>query len=110
GGRWAVRLFIGSRKQRSVFLVPGAAAMAAVFDLDLETEENTEENEPDDDSEIVGFCDLSDSSCTEYDLADSRMCPGQETLSPQCFHILRVLGRGSYGKVTTPILMPVLYL
>ncbi|XP_077107263.1 ribosomal protein S6 kinase beta-2 [Ranitomeya variabilis] len=74
--------------------------MAAVFDLDLESEENSEENEPDDDSEITGSCEASDLSCTtEYDLADSRMCPGQETLSPQCFHILRVLGRGSYGKV-----------
>ncbi|XP_075698356.1 ribosomal protein S6 kinase beta-2 [Rhinoderma darwinii] len=73
--------------------------MAAVFDLDLETEEESEENEPDDDYEVTGLCDVSDSSCTEYDLADSRMCPGQETLSPQCFHILRVLGRGSYGKV-----------
>ncbi|XP_069835689.1 ribosomal protein S6 kinase beta-2 [Dendropsophus ebraccatus] len=73
--------------------------MAAVFDLDLETEEKSDENEPDEDSEVAGFSDVSDSSCTEYDLADSRMCPGQETLSPQCFHILRVLGRGSYGKV-----------
>ncbi|XP_072280615.1 ribosomal protein S6 kinase beta-1-like [Pyxicephalus adspersus] len=73
--------------------------MAGVFDLDLETEERNEEDELDDDAEGFGYCDVSGSPCTEYDLSDSRMCPGQETLSPQCFHILRVLGRGSYGKV-----------
>ncbi|XP_018423193.1 PREDICTED: ribosomal protein S6 kinase beta-2-like [Nanorana parkeri] len=73
--------------------------MAGVFDLDLETEERNEENEPDDDTETIGYCDVPSSPCTEYDLSDSRMCPGQETLSPQCFHILRVLGSGSFGKV-----------
>ncbi|XP_075073348.1 ribosomal protein S6 kinase beta-2 isoform X2 [Mixophyes fleayi] len=72
--------------------------MAAVFDLDLETEEKSEENDQDDDSELIGYCDVSSSPCTEYDLSDSSICPGQETLSPQCFHILRVLGHGSYGK------------
>ncbi|KAM9325480.1 ribosomal protein S6 kinase beta-2 [Gastrophryne carolinensis] len=73
--------------------------MAAVFDLDLGTDEPSEDNEPEDDSEAVGFCDVLGSPCTEYDLSDSKMHPGQETLSPQCFHILRVLGSGSYGKV-----------
>ncbi|CAI9566449.1 unnamed protein product, partial [Staurois parvus] len=84
---------------RSPFCSGPAAAMAAVFDLDLETEERDEENELDDDTEGIGNCDVPGSPCTEYDLSDSRICPGQETLSPQCFHILRVLGHGSYGKV-----------
>ncbi|XP_040176768.1 ribosomal protein S6 kinase beta-2 isoform X2 [Rana temporaria] len=83
---------------RSPFCSGPATTMAGVFDLDLESEERSEENE-DDDTEGVGYCDVPVSPCTEYDLSDSRMCPGQETLSPQCFHILRVLGSGSYGKV-----------
>ncbi|KAM8924162.1 ribosomal protein S6 kinase beta-2 [Pelodytes ibericus] len=73
--------------------------MAAVFDLDLDSEDGVEEDESDDESDHLGLHEKPDVPCTEYDLSDSNICPGQETLSPPCFQILRVLGKGNYGKV-----------
>ncbi|KAM4636122.1 ribosomal protein S6 kinase beta-2 [Discoglossus pictus] len=73
--------------------------MAGVFDLDLDSEEKSGEDEPEEDLDQIGHCEKSNATCTEYDLSDSSICPGQETLSPQSFQMLRVLGKGSYGKV-----------
>ncbi|XP_053306296.1 ribosomal protein S6 kinase beta-2 [Spea bombifrons] len=70
--------------------------MAAVFDLDLD---GAEESESDDEQDILQSTQQSHSPCTEYDISDSSICLGHETLSPECFQILRVLGKGSYGKV-----------
>uniref|UniRef100_A0A8C9A4J0 Ribosomal protein S6 kinase beta-2 n=1 Tax=Prolemur simus TaxID=1328070 RepID=A0A8C9A4J0_PROSS len=82
--------------------------MAAVFDLDLETEEGSEgEGEPE-------FRDLGSAgvlpsltSCVhrpvghyeEVELTETSVNLGPERIGPHCFELLRVLGKGGYGKV-----------
>ncbi|KAB1251532.1 Ribosomal protein S6 kinase beta-2 [Camelus dromedarius] len=81
--------------------------MAAVFDLDLETEEGSEgEGEPELSSADV--CPLAELRAAglepvghyeEVELTETSVNPGPERIGPHCFELLRVLGKGGYGKV-----------
>ncbi|XP_045871551.1 ribosomal protein S6 kinase beta-2 isoform X2 [Meles meles] len=79
--------------------------MAAVFDLDLETEEGSE-GEPE--SSPSDVCPLAESRaaglepvgrCEEVELTETSVNLGPERIGPHCFELLRVLGKGGYGKV-----------
>ncbi|KAK1335618.1 hypothetical protein QTO34_003410 [Cnephaeus nilssonii] len=81
--------------------------MAAVFDLDLETEEGSEgEGEPE--FSPADACPLADLRAAglepvghyeEVELTETSVNPGPERIGPHCFELLRVLGKGGYGKV-----------
>uniref|UniRef100_A0A452E0D6 Ribosomal protein S6 kinase beta-2 n=1 Tax=Capra hircus TaxID=9925 RepID=A0A452E0D6_CAPHI len=82
--------------------------MAAVFDLDLETEEGSEgEGEPELSPAVSGptLPPLTSCACRpvghyeEVELTESSVNPGPERIGPHCFELLRVLGKGNYGKV-----------
>ncbi|KAG8522704.1 Ribosomal protein S6 kinase beta-2 [Galemys pyrenaicus] len=81
--------------------------MAAVFDLDLETEEGSEgEGEPD--FSPADACPLAELRAAgleagghyeEVELTEDSVNLGPERIGPHCFELLRVLGKGGYGKV-----------
>ncbi|XP_048663687.1 ribosomal protein S6 kinase beta-2 isoform X2 [Marmota marmota marmota] len=81
--------------------------MAAVFDLDLETEEGSEgEGEPE--FSPADVCPLTESRAAglepvghyeEVELTETSVNLGPERIGPHCFELLRVLGKGGYGKV-----------
>nr|XP_014969064.2 ribosomal protein S6 kinase beta-2 isoform X3 [Macaca mulatta] len=87
----------------------GGASMAAVFDLDLETEEGSEgegEGEPElSSADVCPFAELRAAGLEpvghyeEVELTETsvNLCP--ERIGPHCFELLRVLGKGGYGKV-----------
>ncbi|XP_030667191.1 ribosomal protein S6 kinase beta-2 isoform X2 [Nomascus leucogenys] len=81
--------------------------MAAVFDLDLETEEGSEgEGEPE--LSPADVCPLAELRAAglepvghyeEVELTETNVNLGPERIGPHCFELLRVLGKGGYGKV-----------
>ncbi|KAL0629765.1 Ribosomal protein S6 kinase beta-2 [Plecturocebus cupreus] len=81
--------------------------MAAVFDLDLETEEGSDcEGEPE--LSPADVCPLAELRAAglepvghyeEVELTESSVNLGPERIGPHCFELLRVLGKGGYGKV-----------
>uniref|UniRef100_A0A8D2ZSC0 Ribosomal protein S6 kinase n=1 Tax=Scophthalmus maximus TaxID=52904 RepID=A0A8D2ZSC0_SCOMX len=87
--------------------IPGeGAAMAGVFDIDLD---QPEENVSDDEIEEVQlarfeilFNPLSRSNmddCEKIEISEDNVNQGTENIRPECFELLRVLGKGGYGKV-----------
>eukprot|EP00076_Gallus_gallus_P041434 XP_025006972.1 ribosomal protein S6 kinase beta-2 isoform X2 [Gallus gallus] len=77
--------------------------MAGVFDIDLETEEGSDGEEPELGAEMeveprgnglepVGHYE-------EIEISESSVNNGPEHIGPHCFELLRVLGKGGYGKV-----------
>ncbi|XP_023415310.2 ribosomal protein S6 kinase beta-2 isoform X3 [Loxodonta africana] len=81
--------------------------MAAVFDLDLETEEGSEgEGEPElSPADVCPLAELRSAGLEpvghyeEVELTETSVNPGPERIGPHCFELLRVLGKGGYGKV-----------
>ncbi|XP_028668154.1 ribosomal protein S6 kinase beta-2-like [Erpetoichthys calabaricus] len=77
--------------------------MAGVFDIDLETEELSDTDEVDLNGEEV--CDFSglesnlDGPCEEIEISSDNVNQGPERVGAECFELLRVLGKGGYGKV-----------
>uniref|UniRef100_A0A8C1LVX8 non-specific serine/threonine protein kinase n=1 Tax=Cyprinus carpio TaxID=7962 RepID=A0A8C1LVX8_CYPCA len=65
--------------------------MAGVFDIDLD---QPEENVSDDELEEV-----KDGRCFEVNGTRDCTSPSTENIRPECFELLRVLGKGGYGKV-----------
>ncbi|XP_061584369.1 uncharacterized protein LOC133449252 [Cololabis saira] len=70
--------------------------MAGVFDIDLETED-VSDNEDD-------VCDFpapepENVQTEEVELTSESVNRGQERVGPDCFELLTVLGKGAYGKV-----------
>ncbi|XP_072495390.1 ribosomal protein S6 kinase beta-2 isoform X1 [Notamacropus eugenii] len=79
--------------------------MAAVFDIDLETEEGSEgDGEPELSPADVDL-DLRTAGLEpvghyeEVELSETCVNPGPERIGPHSFELLRVLGKGGYGKV-----------
>uniref|UniRef100_A0A3P8UIH0 non-specific serine/threonine protein kinase n=1 Tax=Cynoglossus semilaevis TaxID=244447 RepID=A0A3P8UIH0_CYNSE len=64
--------------------------MAGVFDIDLDQK-----------NERVPLClrcsNLDD--CEKIEISEDNVNQGAENIRPECFHLLRVLGKGGYGKV-----------
>ncbi|XP_033747555.1 ribosomal protein S6 kinase beta-1-like [Pecten maximus] len=82
--------------------------MAGVFDLELhDTPEGEEEIsddeyfEPDDQASIAarGGFDLNVDGMETLELSENTVNPGQLKVGPQDFELLKVLGKGGYGKV-----------
>ncbi|XP_053255869.1 ribosomal protein S6 kinase beta-2 isoform X2 [Podarcis raffonei] len=79
--------------------------MAGVFDIDLETEEGSDGEEPelgalevDPDLRHTGS-ELVPGHYEEIEISESIVNNGPERIGPHCFELLRVLGKGGYGKV-----------
>ncbi|XP_069485064.1 ribosomal protein S6 kinase beta-2 [Ambystoma mexicanum] len=73
--------------------------MAGVFDLDLETEAASEVEELDLDWELKGSELQALGACEEFEISESTVNHGTEKISTHSFEMLRVLGKGGYGKV-----------
>ncbi|XP_019412197.1 PREDICTED: ribosomal protein S6 kinase beta-2 isoform X2 [Crocodylus porosus] len=77
--------------------------MAGVFDIDLETEEGSEGEEPElgaeMDLELRGNGLEPVGHYEEIEISESSVNNGPERIGPHCFELLRVLGKGGYGKV-----------
>ncbi|KAJ6665575.1 hypothetical protein lerEdw1_003418 [Lerista edwardsae] len=83
----------------------GAPAMAGVFDIDLETEEGSDGEElevgdAESDPDLRGSGpELVPGHYEEIEISESIVNNGPERIGPHCFELLRVLGKGGYGKV-----------
>uniref|UniRef100_A0A671RSF0 non-specific serine/threonine protein kinase n=1 Tax=Sinocyclocheilus anshuiensis TaxID=1608454 RepID=A0A671RSF0_9TELE len=73
---------------------PRLVAMAGVFDIDLDPpEDNVSDEELAD-----GVC-ISMEDCEKFEISENSVNQGTEQIRPECFELLRVLGKGGYGKV-----------
>uniref|UniRef100_A0A8C2AXI4 non-specific serine/threonine protein kinase n=1 Tax=Cyprinus carpio TaxID=7962 RepID=A0A8C2AXI4_CYPCA len=79
--------------------------MAGVFDIDLD---QPEENVSDDELEEAQINDIMDQcsgfefnmdDCEKIEISEDNVNQGTENIRPECFELLRVLGKGGYGKV-----------
>nr|XP_019950461.1 PREDICTED: ribosomal protein S6 kinase beta-1-like [Paralichthys olivaceus] len=79
--------------------------MAGVFDIDLD---QPEENVSDDEIEQASINDIMDQcsgfefnmdDCEKIEISEDNVNQGTENIRPECFELLRVLGKGGYGKV-----------
>uniref|UniRef100_A0A8C6M3W5 Ribosomal protein S6 kinase n=1 Tax=Nothobranchius furzeri TaxID=105023 RepID=A0A8C6M3W5_NOTFU len=70
--------------------------MAGVFDIDLD---QPEENVSDDENEEVLLRKLDMDGCEKIEISEDNVNQGAENIRPECFELLRVLGKGGYGKV-----------
>uniref|UniRef100_A0A671YB94 non-specific serine/threonine protein kinase n=1 Tax=Sparus aurata TaxID=8175 RepID=A0A671YB94_SPAAU len=86
--------------------------MAAVFDIDLD---QPEENVSDDENEEVQLSDIMDQcsgfefnmdDCEKIEISEDNVNQGTENIRPECFELLRVLGKGGYGKNFTVVTGP----
>uniref|UniRef100_A0A671MDD6 Ribosomal protein S6 kinase n=1 Tax=Sinocyclocheilus anshuiensis TaxID=1608454 RepID=A0A671MDD6_9TELE len=81
--------------------------MAGVFDIDLD---QPEENVSDDELEemrgimhiialflVYSYSNMDD--CEKIEISEDNVNQGTENIRPECFELLRVLGKGGYGKV-----------
>uniref|UniRef100_A0A8C5NFP3 Ribosomal protein S6 kinase n=1 Tax=Gouania willdenowi TaxID=441366 RepID=A0A8C5NFP3_GOUWI len=82
---------IFSAKKKTVQI----ATMAGVFDIDLD---QPEENVSDDEIEEVHEQGNMD-DCEKIEISEDNVNQGTENIRPECFELLRVLGKGGYGKV-----------
>uniref|UniRef100_A0A3P8Z728 Ribosomal protein S6 kinase n=1 Tax=Esox lucius TaxID=8010 RepID=A0A3P8Z728_ESOLU len=74
----------------------GTKAMAGVFDIDLDQpDENVSDDELEDGVSAVTNMD----GCEKFEISENSVNKGTEQIRPECFALLRVLGKGGYGKV-----------
>ncbi|XP_048872517.1 ribosomal protein S6 kinase beta-1 isoform X1 [Brienomyrus brachyistius] len=80
--------------------------MAGVFDIDLDQpEENVSDDEIEDGAQNSEFMDQCNSfefnmdGCEKFEISEDSVNRGTEQIRPECFELLRVLGKGGYGKV-----------
>lgn len=78
-------------------------AMAGVFDFDLESEDLSDPEEvagnEDEEFEFTGIEPDLSGDCKEIEISSDIVNRGTERIGPECFELLRVLGKGGYGKV-----------
>ncbi|XP_064837790.1 ribosomal protein S6 kinase beta-1-like [Oncorhynchus masou masou] len=83
-----------------------AKAMAGVFDIDLDQQdEHVSEDELEDGIQMSeygrqcsGF-EFNMDDCEKFEISEDSVNKGTEQIRPECFELLRVLGKGGYGKV-----------
>lgn len=46
--------------------------------------------------------------CEKFEISETSVNRGPEKIRPECFELLRVLGKGGYGKVRSSVLLEVL--
>nr|XP_046161359.1 ribosomal protein S6 kinase beta-1-like isoform X1 [Oncorhynchus gorbuscha] len=80
--------------------------MAGVFDIDLDqADENVSDDELGDGtlmSECTEQCsgfEFNMDDCEKFEISEDSVNKGTEQIGPECFELLRVLGKGGYGKV-----------
>uniref|UniRef100_A0A8C7XP65 Ribosomal protein S6 kinase n=1 Tax=Oryzias sinensis TaxID=183150 RepID=A0A8C7XP65_9TELE len=79
--------------------------MAGVFDIDLDQpEENVsdDENEEGQHHDFMEQCsgfEFNMDDCEQIEISEDNVNQGTESIRPECFELLRVLGKGGYGKV-----------
>uniref|UniRef100_A0A8C9TCV8 Ribosomal protein S6 kinase n=1 Tax=Scleropages formosus TaxID=113540 RepID=A0A8C9TCV8_SCLFO len=80
--------------------------MAGVFDIDLDQpEETVSEDELDEGAQINEYMeqcsnfDFNMDGCEKFEISEDSVNRGTEQIRPECFELLRVLGKGGYGKV-----------
>ncbi|XP_066552213.1 ribosomal protein S6 kinase beta-1 [Amia ocellicauda] len=81
--------------------------MAGVFDIDLDQpEDNVSDEELEDGAQISeymeqcsGFEVFNIENCEKFEISEDSVNKGTEKIRPECFELLRVLGKGGYGKV-----------
>ncbi|XP_061658764.1 ribosomal protein S6 kinase beta-1 isoform X1 [Syngnathoides biaculeatus] len=80
--------------------------MAGVFDIDLDPpDQSVSDEELEDGGEIGDYMeqcsdfdfDLDD--CEKFEISENTVNKGTEQIRPECFELLKVLGKGGYGKV-----------
>uniref|UniRef100_A0A8C2VT28 non-specific serine/threonine protein kinase n=1 Tax=Chinchilla lanigera TaxID=34839 RepID=A0A8C2VT28_CHILA len=85
-----------------------AEDMAGVFDIDLDQPEDAgSEDELEEGGQInesmdhggVGPYELGMEHCEKFEISETSVNRGPEKIRPECFELLRVLGKGGYGKV-----------
>ncbi|XP_059207948.1 ribosomal protein S6 kinase beta-1 [Centropristis striata] len=81
--------------------------MAGVFDIDLDQpDENVSDDELEEDggqlSEYMDQCsgfEFNMDDCEKFEISENSVNKGTEQIRPECFELLKVLGKGGYGKV-----------
>uniref|UniRef100_A0A672H517 Ribosomal protein S6 kinase n=1 Tax=Salarias fasciatus TaxID=181472 RepID=A0A672H517_SALFA len=79
--------------------------MAGVFDIDLDQpEDNVSDDEIEEAqiNEIMDQCsgfEFNMDDCEKIEISEDNVNQGTENIRPECFELLRVLGKGGYGKV-----------
>lgn len=81
--------------------------MAGVFDIDLDPlDDSLSDDELDVEDQIndcmdngVGSYKLDLEHCEKIEISENSVNKGPEKIRPECFELLRVLGKGGYGKV-----------
>ncbi|XP_031439320.1 ribosomal protein S6 kinase beta-1-like isoform X2 [Clupea harengus] len=84
---------------------PKLATMAGVFDIDLDQPEENVSDEELEETQITDFMDqcsgfeFNMDDCEKIEISEDSVNQGAENIRPECFELLRVLGKGGYGKV-----------
>ncbi|XP_041922937.1 ribosomal protein S6 kinase beta-1 isoform X2 [Alosa sapidissima] len=79
--------------------------MAGVFDIDLDQPEENVSDEELEETQITDFMDqcsgfeFNMDDCEKIEISEDSVNQGSENIKPECFELLRVLGKGGYGKV-----------
>uniref|UniRef100_A0A672G7U9 non-specific serine/threonine protein kinase n=1 Tax=Salarias fasciatus TaxID=181472 RepID=A0A672G7U9_SALFA len=80
--------------------------MAGVFDIDLDQpDENVSDDELEDGAQLSEYMDQCSSfefnmdDCEKFEISENSVNKGTEQIRPECFELLKVLGKGGYGKV-----------
>uniref|UniRef100_A0A8C8RKZ4 Ribosomal protein S6 kinase n=1 Tax=Pelusios castaneus TaxID=367368 RepID=A0A8C8RKZ4_9SAUR len=82
--------------------------MAGVFDIDLDQpEEAGSDEELEEGGQLsesmdhggVGQYEIGMEHCEKFEISETSVNRGPEKIRPECFELLRVLGKGGYGKV-----------
>ncbi|KAM6969804.1 LOW QUALITY PROTEIN: ribosomal protein S6 kinase beta-1 [Aplochiton taeniatus] len=80
--------------------------MAGVFDIDLDQgDEIVSDDELEDGGQLGEYMDqcsgfeFNMDDCEKFEISEDSVNQGTEPIKPECFELLRVLGKGGYGKV-----------
>uniref|UniRef100_A0A3P9NVK0 Ribosomal protein S6 kinase n=1 Tax=Poecilia reticulata TaxID=8081 RepID=A0A3P9NVK0_POERE len=72
--------------------------MAGVFDIDLDQpDENVSDDELEDGVSLLLSPNMD--GCEKFEISENSVNKGTEQIGPECFELLKVLGKGGYGKV-----------
>ncbi|XP_077447919.1 ribosomal protein S6 kinase beta-1-like isoform X1 [Stigmatopora argus] len=80
--------------------------MAGVFDIDLDQPDgNVSDDDVEDEDQISEYMEQCSSfefninDCEKFEISENSVNQGTEQIKPECFELLKVLGKGGYGKV-----------
>uniref|UniRef100_A0A8C5B9B5 non-specific serine/threonine protein kinase n=1 Tax=Gadus morhua TaxID=8049 RepID=A0A8C5B9B5_GADMO len=81
--------------------VRDTGAMAGVFDIDLDQPDEYASDDELLDEEVsrLNARMLNIDDCEKFEISENIVNKGPEPIKPECFELLRVLGKGGYGKV-----------